>query len=198
MFVIIVPSLTGGLLTLKGMKLSAIKDLYRHMEWADALVWRAVVESEVSQTDQTLRELFRHLHLVQRVWLRAWRGELRDTTYPTFDDAKSLMSWGQSFYADASSHFEALTDEQIAGILQVPWAEIVERELGRKPAQITFAETMLQVALHSQYHRGQINARLRAVGGEPPRVDYIVWIWLGRPAADWSFFSGDEKNQQKQ
>jgi len=44
---------------------------------------------------------------------------------------------------------------------------------------------MLQVPLHSQYHRGQINARLRAVGGEPPRVDYIVWVWLGRPGAHW-------------
>jgi len=169
------------------MKLSTIKDLYRHMEWADALVWRAVVESEVSRTDQKLRELFHHLHLVQRVWLRAWRGEPRDTTDPTFDDAKSLMSWGHSYYAEVSSHFEALTDEQIAGIMQLPWAEIVERELGRKPERISIAETMLQVALHSQYHRGQINARLRALGGEPPRVDFIIWVWLGRPPPDWKF-----------
>ena len=169
------------------MKLSDLKDLYRHMEWADALVWRAVLDSEVAQSDQKLRELFYHLHLVQRAWLGAWRGQPRE--YPTFEDAKSLVNWGQSFYADASSQIDAMTDEQIAGILQLPWAEIVERELGRKPEQVTIAETMLQVALHSQYHRGQINARLRALGGEPPRVDYIIWLWLGRPPADWSFIS---------
>lgn len=157
------------------------------MEWADALVWRAVMAFEVSQSDQKLRELFYHLHLVQRAFLRAWRGEPRDIPYPTFEDAKSLMKWGQSYYADASSQIAATTDEQIARILQLPWAEIVERELGRKPEQITIAETMLQVPLHSQYHRGQINARLRAVGGEPPRVDYVIWVWLGRPPADWSF-----------
>ena len=64
--------------------------------------------------------------------------------------------------------------------------------LDPKKAQ-AIAESMLQVALHSQYHRGQINARLRALGGEPPRVDYIIWLWLGRPPADWSFISGQEK-----
>ena len=42
---------------------------------------------------------------------------------------------------------------------------------------------MLQVALHSMYHRGQINARLRDFGGNPPLVDFIAWVWLGRPAA---------------
>ena len=69
--------------------------------------------------------------------------------------------------------------------MKLPWADIVERELGRQPESISVSETMLQIPMHSQYHRGQINARLRAVGGEPPRVDYIVWIWLGRPQADW-------------
>jgi uncharacterized damage-inducible protein DinB len=45
---------------------------------------------------------------------------------------------------------------------------------------------MIQVATHSTYHRGQVNARLREVGGEPPLVDYIAWIWFGRPAPEWS------------
>ena len=43
-----------------------------------------------------------------------------------------------------------------------------------------------QVASHSTYHRGQVNARLREVGGTPPLVDYIAWIWFGRPAPNWS------------
>jgi hypothetical protein len=46
------------------MKLTDHADLYHHMEWADASVWRAVLESEVSQSDQELRDLFYHLHLV--------------------------------------------------------------------------------------------------------------------------------------
>jgi uncharacterized damage-inducible protein DinB len=70
--------------------------------------------------------------------------------------------------------------------MELPWAELIEKQIGRAPASITIAETMQQVPLHSLYHCGQINARLREVGGEPPTVDYIVWIWLERPRADWA------------
>ena len=167
------------------MNLSDLRDLYRHMEWADASVWRAVLASTEACADQKLKEYFYHLHLVQQAFLRAWRSEPREKPYPTFDDMHELMLWGRSYFGEVSGHFETLTDEQLAPPAQLPWADIVEKELGRKPETLSFAEMMLQVPMHSQYHRGQINARLRAVGGEPPRVDYIVWVWLGRPAADW-------------
>lgn len=168
------------------MKLQEVRDLYRHMEWADAAVWQAVLSSEDARADQKLRELFYHLHLVQRAFLRAWRGEARDASYPTFADAPELMRWGRSYYPELSAHFQTLTDEAIAKVMQLPWADLVTEQIGRAPEPITIAETMLQVPLHSLYHRGQVNARLRAVGGEPPTVDYIVWIWLGRPEANWN------------
>src|SRR2546421_6952354 len=56
------------------------------MEWADASVWRAVFISPEARADQKLRELFYHLHLVQRAFLRAWRGEPPNRPYPTFDE----------------------------------------------------------------------------------------------------------------
>lgn len=167
------------------MNLGDLRDLYRHMEWADASVWRAVLASEQACADQKLREYFYHLHLVQRAFLRVWRGEPRDKPYPTFDDVHELMRWGRSYFSEALEHLAGLTDKQISQPAQLPWADIVERELGCKPKSLTVAEMMLQVPMHSQYHRGQINARLRAVGGEPAKVDYIVWVWLGRPEADW-------------
>jgi uncharacterized damage-inducible protein DinB len=95
------------------------------------------------------------------------------------------MHWGHSYYREIFSHLESQTEDVVSKTMTLPWAEIVERELGRQPESISISETMLQIPMHSQYHRGQINARLRAVGGEPPRVDYIVWNWLGRPEADW-------------
>jgi uncharacterized damage-inducible protein DinB len=167
------------------MNLSTLKDLYHHMEWADSLVWRAVLNSNDAGADEKLREYFYHLHLVQNAWLRAWRHEPRETPYPTFADARAIMLWGRSYYDEIFAYFETLTDEKISETMQLPWADIVERELGRVPESISIGETMLQIPLHSLYHRGQINARLRAVGGEPPRVDYIVWVWLGRPGAEW-------------
>ena len=57
------------------MNLVELRDLYQHMEWADASVWRGVFESENARTDQKLRDYFYHLHLVQRAFIRAWRNE---------------------------------------------------------------------------------------------------------------------------
>lgn len=167
------------------MQLETLKDLYAHMQWADASVWRAVLASEAARSDAKLRGLFHHLHLVQHAFLRAWRGEPRDLPYPTFEELKPLLAWGRSYYPDIFRHLAALTDEQLSTPAELPWEEIVEQQIGQKPGRISVRETMLQVPLHSLYHRGQINMRLREVGGEPPTVDFILWAWLGKPAAAW-------------
>jgi uncharacterized damage-inducible protein DinB len=172
------------------MNLIELRDLYQHMEWADTFVWRAVLKSEAALADQKLRDYFYHLHLVQHAWLRAWRGETSDVPFPTFDDAESVREWGRSYYDEIFGCLERMTDEEIAKPMQLPWAELVEKQIGRAPAAAAVGETMLQVALHSLYHRGQINARLREVGGEPPTVDYLVWIWLERPRANWAADAG--------
>jgi uncharacterized damage-inducible protein DinB len=57
--------------------------------------------------------------------------------------------------------------------------------LGRQASPTTLGETILQAAMHSTYHRGQISARLKEVGTDSPLTDYIVWLWLGRPPAHW-------------
>ena len=59
------------------MNINTLTDLYRHMEWADAAVWVAVLASEGGRVDAKLRESLYHLHVVQRAFLRAWRGEPR-------------------------------------------------------------------------------------------------------------------------
>ena len=168
------------------MNINTLTDLYRHMEWADAAVWTSALASTNGQSDSKLRDYLYHLHLVQRAFLRMWRGEPRDTPYPTFDDAQSVMVWGRSYYNEAFAHLSALSDDVLSESMPLPWASMVEQQLGRAPEISTIGETVLQVALHSLYHRGQINARLREIGGEPPLVDYIAWVWLGRPGAEWS------------
>ncbi|HYW73364.1 MAG TPA: DinB family protein [Pyrinomonadaceae bacterium] len=160
-------------------------DLYRHMEWADALVWRAVFATDGAVNDEKINKYFYHLHLVQRAFIRAWRHEPTDAPFPTFDDLRSVHDWGRSYYGEIFSFLEQQSEAAISAQMKLPWAELVTKQLGRSPAPITIGETMLQVPLHSLYHRGQINARLREVGGEPPTVDYIVWVWLDRPAAVW-------------
>lgn len=162
-----------------------LNDLFRQMEWADAAVWTAVLAAPVAVEDKKLREYLTHLHVVQRAFLLVWRGEPLTGLPPEFSDAQSLMNWSREYYSQAFAHLDALSDDELNQPLTLPWSAMLEERLGRPPAQTTKAETALQVATHSTYHRGQINARLREIGAEPPLVDYIVWLWQGRPAPVW-------------
>jgi uncharacterized damage-inducible protein DinB len=69
--------------------------------------------------------------------------------------------------------------------LAMPWAAQIAERLGRSIGTTTIGEACFQVTSHSTYHRGQVNARLRELGAEPPLVDYIAWLWFDRPAAEW-------------
>ena len=160
-----------------------LADLYTHMEWADAAVWKAVFAQ--GGEDSKLRDYLAHLHMAQRAFLRAWRGEPRDAEYPRFENAAAILAWARPNYAEARRHLASLSEAQLTEPLIVPWADLLEKRLGRRPGPTTVADTALQVALHTTYHRGQVNARLRALGGEPPLVDYIAWIWFGKPAPEW-------------
>jgi uncharacterized damage-inducible protein DinB len=155
------------------------------MEWADAKVWASLLESESGHSDQKIRDCLYHLHMVQKAFLRIWKGVPRETPFPSFDDAPSLMEWVRANYEEIYAHIETLSDEKLSEPMDMPWADMIEKQLGRKPEGTKIGDTVLQVVLHSMYHRGQVNARLREVGVVPPLVDYIAWLWTGRPAAEW-------------
>jgi len=42
--------------------------------------------------------------------------------------------------------------------------------------QNSVRDVLMHVALHGQYHRGQINLQLRANGMEPVNVDFITFV----------------------
>lgn len=158
------------------------RDLYRHMEWADSTVWRAVFASDAARTDQRVRNLLAHLHSTQRAFLDTWKRQpLQYRDRSSFRDANDILQYARDYYAGLSAHVDRIPDENLDDVMVMPWAERFRS--GAQPT--TFRETLLQVPLHSTYHRGQVNARIREVGGEPPLVDYIAWIWLGRPEPQW-------------
>ena len=100
-----------------------------------------------------------------------------------FPDLKSIAKWGFDYQQKLNEFLSSqMSDEKV---IQIPWSVFIERRTGKKVVPATLEETMLQVASHSTYHRGQINTRFRELGGEPASVDFIVWIWLGKPKADW-------------
>jgi uncharacterized damage-inducible protein DinB len=160
------------------------RELYDHMEWADAKVWRSVLACHRSEGDAALRDRLVHIHTVQHAFLSIWRGEAPDFR-ESFDGLRDVAQWGREYYGEVRPHLAEVADTDLDRIVIMPWAEMLSAVFGRKPDPTTLRDTMLQIPMHSIYHRGQVNTRLRELGGEPPLVDFIAWIWSGKPAADW-------------
>ena len=168
--------------------LEGLTDLTRHMGWADATVWHAVLAHDGARTDQRLRNLLVHLHMVQRFFLVVWRGESIPSlqSFSTFDQLVDLQRRAASYYPDLRGFLESLDEAALTRPITMPFLAEEEKRLGMKFEPPTLAETIVQVTSHSTYHRGQVNARLREVGGVPPLVDYIAWLYFKRPQADWA------------
>jgi uncharacterized damage-inducible protein DinB len=161
-------------------------ELLRHMEWADAKVWAAVPESEPG--DARLMQWLVHVHVVQRAFFAVWTGadpRLAFRKPEEFASIQELRHWGHSYYAPAHDFIGGMSAERLGAPLVMPWAAQIAEQIGRPIGPTTIGETCFQVASHSTYHRGQVNARLRETGAEPPLVDYIAWLWFGRPEPDW-------------
>lgn len=166
--------------------LQFVLPLYSHMEWADAAVWQRTLATPGAAEDKVLRQKLVHLHAVQRAFLMIWRGDpLVFPSLEDFADLPSIARWGRSHHTDLTAHLATLDDDATGASLKLPWSDRLVATFGRTAAPTTLGETMLQVPMHSTYHRGQINMRLRELGGEPPLVDYIAWLWLDRPAPQW-------------
>lgn len=159
--------------------------LLKHMLWADNEVWRKVIELPEALDDKRIKELLYHLHQVQYAFYFLWNELPLEIPKPEeFTDLKSIAKWGFEYQQKLIQFLlleKAIDNEKI---VQIPWSVFFERKTKQKVVPATLEETMLQVASHSTYHRGQINTRFRELGGNPASVDFIVWVWIGKPRTD--------------
>ena len=166
------------------MNLADCRTLLSHDEWADALIWKSVLA--FGQEDHELRAKLHHLHLVQWSYLSIWRGEQgawRELS--SFANLADMHVWARGYYSELALYLETLSEDQLSEQIRFPWADRLVGRFGKaQPA--SWVETVLQISLHSTHHRGQIAMRLRELGCESPLVDFIAWVWMGKPKAEWS------------
>jgi len=161
-----------------------LKNLFNQMMWADTEVWKKVLRLPATENDERIKKLLYHLHQVQYAYFF-----LCDEHPPkipkseAFTNLKSIALWGREYQEKMNLFLSSeMTSEMV---IEIPWSKFMERKIGKKIVPATFEEMMLQVASHSTYHRGQINTRFRELGGDPASVDFIVWVWLGKPEVNW-------------
>jgi uncharacterized damage-inducible protein DinB len=159
--------------------LDHLRDMFRHMAWAD-FIWFETWARSGFQDDPDLLQRMQHTADVQGAFLMVLKGE--DVLFP-FE--KPEPAFGQLRSLTGSNHrafdllFSALEPEGITRTVRVPW-------FPGPPCLVTVAEALTQVAMHTQHHRGQLMTRLKTLGGKPQNVDYIIWAWKNRPAGQWA------------
>ena len=166
-----------------------LQDLVAHAEWADTEVWNAVAATPRALDDTGIRDYLHHIHMVQRLFVALWSNQSPAAIVarqPSDFTIADLRAWGRPFYSDATAFLGTATPERLSEPLTVPWAARLEAEKGVSLHAPTVGETVFQVVNHTTHHRAQVSVRLRALGGEPPLVDYIAWVWFGRPPAAWN------------
>lgn len=161
------------------------RELYTHMAWADARIWTAALASPAVVADKDVRDRLMHIHMTQKAFLQVWTAQpldrFQELTFPTLP---ALYAWVRPYYPDVEAFLAALPSARLGEPRPVPWAKYFVAA-GGGAASTTLGETLFQVTSHSTYHRGQVNSRLRALGALPPLVDYVAWLWLGRPETVW-------------
>jgi len=159
--------------------LAFLRDLMAHAEWANAVFFHAWDQSPARDHEE-LRRRLDHLIGVQQGFLSVFHGEPpggpKNGPPSTFDELKARA---QTCHAGLRAFAASLEEETLARTVRIPW-------FPDPPCVITVAEAMVQVAMHSQHHRGQCMTRLKDFWGEPKNVDWIIWLWKQKPQARWS------------
>ena len=168
------------------MNRTEFRELVMHMGWADAQTWRAVRATNASGSDERLKWLLHHSHLVQSIYLQAWRGDAFQLTELTsYPDLAAIESSARPYYPLISVFADTVDESRFGQPVDFPWSAMIAEKFG-KVLPATLGESVFQVVSHTAYHRGQISTRIRDLGGEPPLVDFLYWVWAGKPAPDWS------------
>ncbi len=156
-----------------------LRDMIRHMEWADAEHWKALEAFSGGLNDRTIRKHLHHIHLVQHAFCSVvsekppvWRKE------EEFKTSDELKSWAKAQHANLEAFIRDATETTLSYKVTVPWFK-------NPPLQLSIAEALTQVTMHSHYHRAQNALRFREIGGDPPLTDIIAWYWKGRPKPTW-------------
>ncbi|MFD0678346.1 MULTISPECIES: DinB family protein [unclassified Paenibacillus] len=156
--------------------MQTIRSLFVHMDWANRRLLEALQALPADEAGKATT-LFQHVLQAERIWLTRLRGESSEGLVLWADDADPTKC--AALIEDNESGFREWLDALPEDRLDNP---IAYRSQAGAPFETSARDILMHVALHVQYHRGQINAALRAGGFEPAVIDYILYARLGGTA----------------
>lgn len=149
--------------------MKTIEKMYAHLHWANEHIVKAIENSD--EDNQEIIRLFSHVLFAEKIWFTRLK-RLDSSSLPIWSDDASLESCLELAHQNKAlmvSFFDQISSQQLDTIVSY-------KNSGGKQYSHSLRDILTHVALHGQYHRGQINLLLRKQNKEPVAVDYITFV----------------------
>ncbi|MCR8658596.1 DinB family protein [Paenibacillus endoradicis] len=147
--------------------MKTIQNMFKHLHWANQRILETLQNCKAD--DQQVR-LFLHILCAEQVWITRLQGK----------DSSKLPIWSDGDLAACTNLSQQNVESYTTFLNQLAHTDLdnVITYSNSKGEQFnsSIREILTHVALHGQYHRGQINMRLRQAGCDPVSTDYIVFV----------------------
>lgn len=148
--------------------MKTIQKMFDHLNWANQRILERL--QSIDDENQEVIRLFSHILFAERVWITRLQG-LDSSNLPIWSDV-DVADCSQLIKQNEESLREFLDNLEKIEIDQL----IIYKNSKGKEFKNSVKDILTHVALHGQYHRGQINAKLRTDGNEPVDVDFISFV----------------------
>src|SRR5262249_46377575 len=112
--------------------IAMLHELLRHMEWADARVWNAVLGAPAARGDSILRDRLFHIHVVQWGFLHLWLNrplpEFPDQS--KFPDLQSVASWGRQAHEEIAAYMGQVDESALEAAVSLSFSGFFGNEVG--------------------------------------------------------------------
>ncbi|MGM1021415.1 MAG: DinB family protein [Bacillota bacterium] len=147
--------------------MKTIQKMFEHLNWANQSILEIFQNVEIGEQQLSL---FTHILYAEQIWLTRLKGM----------DSSQMPIWSDGDITVCAKLIKQ-NEENFKTFL----AEIAKTDLDNlitytnssgKEFTTSIRDILTHVALHGQYHRGQINSRLRADDIDPVNIDYITFV----------------------
>lgn len=147
--------------------MKTIQHMFEHLYWANQRILETL---QNCKADEQQIRLFLHILCAEQVWITRLQG-MDSSQLPIWSDGNltDCINLSQQNVENYTMYLNQLEHTDLDNIIQYSNSK-------GEQFNSSIREILTHVALHGQYHRGQINMRLRQAGIEPVSTDYIVYV----------------------
>lgn len=146
--------------------LETIVGMFQHLHWANQRILETLQNGE---ENKQANDLFSHILHAEHVWYIRLKGG--DSSHlPIWSEVRleSCVDMVNQNHHNYTAYLSNLTNLELNQLVYYKNSKGTE-------FNTSIRDILTHVALHGQYHRGQINQHLRAANLEPINVDYITF-----------------------